>query len=321
MQDAIIDFAKQFAYKPVIENKKSLLKKKRFIIIGMGGSHLAADILQSLKPELPLSIWCDYDLPPISNEDLKNSLIICSSYSGNTEEVIEAYKQAKKKGLALAVVSVGGKLTELAKKDYTPFVQMPDTGIQPRSALGFSLLALLKIIGQNNLLSQAEDLAKRLKPAVIEKTGKKLADKLKDHILVVYSSTRNKAVAYNWKIKLNETGKVPAFYNIIPEMNHNEMNGFDVVKSSKHLSSKFYFLFLKDKSDHKKVQKRMDVTKKLYQDRGLSVEIMELKGQNSLEKIFASLVLADWVAVHTAELYGLESEQVPMIEEFKRLIA
>jgi len=155
----------------------------------------------------------------------------------------------------------------------------------------------------------------------IENSGRELAEKIKGKIPVIYSSSQNSAIAYNWKIKFNETGKIPAFYNVFPELNHNEMTGFDVKEPTKPLSEKFYFIFLKDEADHPKVIKRMDITKKLYGDRGLSAEMISLDGGNILEKMFSSLLLADWTAYYTAVQYGADPEQVPMVEEFKKLIA
>jgi len=110
---------------------------------------------------------------------------------------------------------------------------------------------------------------------------------------VIYSSKRNVAVAYNWKIKFNETGKIPAFYNVFPELNHNEMTGLDVREATKELSKNFHFIFLKDETDHPKIQTRMDITKKLYEDRGLAVEILQLQGNDIFHKIFSTLFFCD----------------------------
>lgn len=321
MEDAIRDFAKQFAYEPVIEHADALEGKPRFLVVGMGGSHLGGDMLLRLKPELPLRVHMDYGLPTLPPGELEESLVICSSYSGNTEEVLEAYEAAKKQGLALAVIAVGGKLIEWAKRDGTPYIHMPDIGIQPRSALGFSTLAHLKLLQEDALLAELSALADILKPEAIEPAGDALAKKIKDHVPVIYASLTNWTLAWNWKIKFNETGKIPAFYNVFSELNHNEMTGFDVKESSTHLSDRFFFIILKDSEDHPKIQKRMDVLKKLYEDRGLPVEMTALAGATTGEKMFSSLVLADWTAVKSAGLYGLESEQVPMVEEFKKLIA
>lgn len=320
MKDAVLAFADQFAYKPKIENAKALKKKKKFIVLGMGGSHLAADLALTYNPSLPLRVHSDYGLPAMSKKELKEHLIIASSYSGNTEEVVEGLKQALKMKLDVAVICVGGKLLALAKKHGLAYVQMPDTGIQPRSALGFSMLGTLKLMGETKAIKEAAALAASLDPKKLEAKGKGLAKKFKDRVPVIYCSNRNKAIAYNWKIKFNETGKIPAFYNVFPELNHNEMTGFDAKPKSKHLSKGFYFLFLKDAKDHRQIQKRMNVIEKLYKKRGLKVDTMDLSGKSSMEKIFTSLVIGDWAAIHTANLYNLESEQVPMVEEFKKLI-
>lgn len=321
MQDAILGFADQFSYKPIVENAQALKKKKRFLVLGMGGSHLAADLALAYDPSLPLTVHSDYGLPAMSKTDLRDSLVIASSYSGNTEEVIDGLKQALKMKLDVAIVCVGGKLLKTAKTKKLAYVQLPDTGIQPRSALGFSLLATLKLMGKAGAMKDASALANTLDPKKFRAKGKALATQWKHLVPVFYSSNQNKAIAYNWKIKLNETGKIPAFYNVFPELNHNEMTGFDVKAKSKDLSKETVFVFLTDQSDHKKIQKRMEVCEKLYKERGLKTQSIKLSGKNKFEKIFTSLLIADWVAVYTAELYDLESEQVPMVEEFKKLIA
>jgi len=315
--DAIRNFNQQFEYEPKIENG-ALPPFSKFVVVGMGGSHLAADLLKAWKPNLDAIIHCDYGLPAIS--DLKDRLIIVNSYSGNTEEVIDAFGAARKKNLSLVTISIGGKLLELAQKNNIPYIQMPDIGIQPRSALGFNFRALLKIMGEEDALAETKNLAADLKPAGFEQKGKALAEKLKGFVPVIYTSGRNASIAYNWKVKFNETGKIPAFYNVFPELNHNEMTGFDAADSTKNLSKNFYFLFFKDKEDEPRIIKRMEMTKKLYQDRGLPIETIELEGKNIFYKIFASLVLADWISYYLAQIYGVEAEQVPMVEEFKKMI-
>lgn len=321
MRDAILNFHKQFSYKPEIINGKKLKRYEKYIILGMGGSHLAADLLCYWNPYLDVTVHEDYGLPGYHDDVLKNSLIIASSYSGNTEEVLDGMREAREKNFPLAVISVGGKLIEIAKKEGVPYVQMPNTGIQPRSALGFSLKALFKILGEEAAREELEMLELSLHPDELEIPGKALAEKLRGSVPVIYTSRSNRPIAYNWKIKFNETGKIPAFYNVVPEMNHNEMTGFDIQPNTKELAEKFYFILIKDAADHDKVIKRMDVLEKLYLRRGLKIEIQELHGRSQFEKVFSSLLLADWAAYYTAEQYGLESEQVPMVEEFKRLIA
>ncbi|KKS52975.1 MAG: Bifunctional phosphoglucose/phosphomannose isomerase [Candidatus Magasanikbacteria bacterium GW2011_GWD2_43_18] len=321
MRDAVLAFSTQFEFQPVVENKENLKVTDSFVLTGMGGSHLNADLLLAVAPHTDIIIHRDYGLPLVSAEKAAKSLFIASSYSGNTEEVIEAYNEAKEKGYALAAIAVGGTLLELAKADGVPYVAIPDTGIQPRSALAFSFMALLSLTGKDAFLKETQSLRTIIDPADIEQAGKDLAAAMKDRVPLVYASRANETVAWNWKIKLNETGKIPAFYNVFPELNHNEMTGFDVVPTMKHLAAPFHVVLLEDGDDHPKVQQRMDVLATLYSKRGLPVTRLALDGNTRLEKIFRSLLLADWTAVHTAALYGLESEHVPMVEEFKKMIA
>ncbi|MDO8555049.1 MAG: SIS domain-containing protein [bacterium] len=318
--DAIKSFPKQFEYEPEIVNADKLKKFSNFVVVGMGGSCLAAKILKDIKPSLNIIIHSDYDLPTIGKKFLEESLIILSSYSGNTEEVLSAYDATVAGGLSLAVVSTGGKLLEKAKMDNAPYVQMPDTGIQPRLALGFSIKALLKIMGEETLSREMNELSKTLKSEDLKEPARELAERLLGFIPVIYSSSRNFSLAYIWKIIFNETSKIPAFYNVFPELNHNELEGFDVVENTEQLSEKFYFLILKDTEDNPRIAKRMDVLAELYKDKRLKVETLELRGQNIFHKFFTSILLAEWTAYYLAGKYVVDPGKTMLIEKFKKLI-
>jgi glucose/mannose-6-phosphate isomerase len=317
----IKNYAAQFAYQPVVENASKLKKKfSKFIVVGMGGSHLAADILKAWHPELNLTVWSDYGVPKLHEKVLKENLTIVSSYSGNTEEALDAFAVAHAKHYPMAVIASGGKLLRLAEKAGVPYVKMPHEDMQPRMALGFSLMAMLAVIGEKAWIQEARELMKQLHPAREERRGEDLAKRLYGSIPIIYVSARNAAIGYNWKIKFNETGKIPAFTNVVPELNHNEMTGFDAKEKTLSLSRGFRFVFLKDGSDDRRVLKRMSVLERLLHDRGFKVEIVLLQGKTEVQKIFNALVLADWTAYHTAKLYGVDPEHVPMVEEFKKLI-
>lgn len=320
MYEEIKNFNKQFLFEPEIKNSEIFQEKKEFIVVGMGGSALAPELLKNWKSELNMVVRRDYGLPKMPDEELKNKLIILSSYSGNTEETIEAFWEAKNKSLNMAVITVGGELLKLAKENNVPYIQLPDTGIQPRMSLGFSIKAFLKLMGEEDELRKIGELATVLDLLSLENEGKMLAERMRDYIPIIYSSGRNSSLASTWKIKLNETGKVPSYFNIIPELNHNEVNSFDVKTPIKELCNKFCFVFLKDSTDNPKILKRIEVTEKLYKDRGLKVETIEVKGEDFWQKMFSVLILGDWVAYYTALQYGLDPEQVPMVEEFKKLI-
>lgn len=335
IEQAIRDFPKQFAFEPVVENAAQLAPAQpahysRIVVAGMGGSALPAALLHMWRPALPLTIHRDYGLPGFLMGDgagersagaaAARTLVVASSYSGNTEETLDAFDAARAKGCATAAIGVGGKLLDRANEAGAPYVELPDTGIQPRMALGFSVRALLAVLGLRDLLDETRKIADTLDSKSCEAAGKKLAETLRGRVPVVYSSLPNHAIAYNWKVKFNETGKVPAFCNAFSELNHNEMTGFDAAPATKALSDRFTFITLEDDDDHPRIRRRADVLAKLYADRGLPVLRVPLRGTTIFMKTFTSLLIADWTAYYLARHYGVEAEQVPMVEEFKKLI-
>jgi len=317
VEESIRSFSSQFNFEPKIENEKKLQPAKNFVVGGMGGSNLATEILQSAYPKLDITIHRNYGLPLKNHKE--ETLFIASSFSGNTEETIDFLKKALAEKLNVAVIAKGGELISIAEQEKLPFIKFPDMQIQPRMALGVSLLALAKII-KPEAVAQFQKFSD-LKLDNFEKPGKELAESLKGKIPLIYSSVENELIAHIWKIKLNETGKIPAFFNVLPELNHNEMTGFDYNDESRPLSEKFFFLILKDSDDHPRIQKRIVITAKILEEKGLPVKILQLGGKERLEKILNSLLLADWMSLYTARLYNAEPEQVPMVEKFKKLIS
>jgi glucose/mannose-6-phosphate isomerase len=329
MRDAILNFPEQFAYEPAVENAGALEWRKTCIVAGMGGSHLAADLLLAWKPGIDVVVHSDYGLPAFAEDRLKTSFLIASSYSGNTEETLDAYGSAKRRGIPVAAMATGGVLLERAKADRVGYVRLPSAGIQPRSAVGFSFRALLACMGDRDGLDVSSRLAGVLRPARSEEDGKNIAARLQGRIPLIYVSSRNRAVGYIWKIKCNETGKTPAFYNVIPEANHNEMTGFDTgvagkgrvdraAPMEKGAADLFYAFFFVDSEDDERVQKRMAHMNDIYRSRGIPSEQVFFTGGERLERMASSIVLADWVALHTARMSGADPENVPMVEEFKR---
>ncbi|MDP6704638.1 MAG: hypothetical protein QF775_04090, partial [archaeon] len=205
IEQVIQTFSEQFAYNPEIANADKLEKKDGYVVVGMGGSHLAGDLIKTWDPKIHIVVYSDYGLNGIPDSVLENSLIITSSYSGNTEETVSVFEEAIQKGLSVAAISTGGKLLELAKEKGVPYVQLPDAGMQPRSALGYSIRGALKLMGNEKGLKETGVLASTLKPMLLEEQGKKLAVKLQGKIPVIYSSQRNESIAYNWRIKFHES--------------------------------------------------------------------------------------------------------------------
>ncbi|MDZ4284792.1 MAG: SIS domain-containing protein [Patescibacteria group bacterium] len=306
-----------------------MLRTEKFILCGMGGSALAAGLLRVHNPRVDLLVHRDYGLPRVPEYFLRESLIVASSYSGNTEETIDAFECARKAGLHVAAVTTSGKLLELAREHGAPHIVLPSTGIQPRMAVGLMIKALAKLAGDESALTSLTALAETFHPSAFESEGQALAEALVGKVPVVYASTVNLPLAYTWKITFNETGKIPAFCHVFPELNHNEMTGFDTPESGgprfedirEGLNAPFAFIFLKDPADEPRIVKRMAVLEQLYRVRGLPVQTIALASGGGFEKIFSSLILASWAALYTAANYGLESTGVPMVEEFKKRIA
>lgn len=313
--EALKNFAKQFEYKPEIVGK--IKKFDRFVVVGMGGSNLAAPLLNVWKPALDIIVHRDYGLPAVADTDLKKRLIILSSYSGMTEEVIDAFHAARKKKLARVAITTGGKLLALAKKEKVPYIEIPDKTIEPRTGLGYSFMSHIKVVGTERNLAEAAGLAHDLKPAREDIHARSLAKHLKGFIPVIYASRRNFQLAYVWKIAIDETAKLPAFANAFPELNHNEMQG---MAGGSELVKQFSFVFLKDTDDHLRVQKRMIVLEGIYRNRGLRVEPLIIRGLNPLHKIFSAVILGYLTAYHLAKESGSSPNGLPAVEEFKKLI-
>jgi glucose/mannose-6-phosphate isomerase len=326
MKDSLMNLPSQFDYRPEVINSERLLDHTSFVVCGMGGSHLAADLYAMKNPALALKVHKNYDIPELSEELKQKTLFIASSYSGNTEEVVSFLEKALKEKLNVAVIATGGKLIEIAKESNLPYIEMPSTGIQPRVALGYSLLALAKILGDEKTVLELNTLAKEITQGSIENIqakAKELSQNLENKVPIIYSSENFAALAYIWKIKFNETAKIPAFYNTFPELNHNEMAGFDTKPETQDLSKNFSFIFLNHESDSEKIKTRMQVTKDLYAKRNFSINSFSISGNNGTEfwkNIFENLLLADFTALALSDFYNTEPEKVEIIEEFKKLI-
>lgn len=319
MEETIRNFAEQLKYAPEIENVTALKRGGKFIIAGMGGSNLASDLLKAWNPELDIVIHRDFGLPAMAENELQSRLVIISSYSGGTEETIDAFREALKKKLSVIVLATGGELLELAKENGAPYIQIPGIGIRPQLAIALSLKAMLKAMGEDGALEKISELAGSFNAADNETAGKNLAEKLAGKIPVIYSSSRNLPLARYWKINFEETGKTPAFCNAFPELNHNEMVGFASEAAGESLQSKFNFVFIKDKNDDPRIQKRAEATAKLYEAKGFGVESADLEG-NIWQKIFGSLSLSNWTSFYLARNRGVDPEDIAVLENFKKSV-
>ncbi|HEY4507096.1 MAG TPA: SIS domain-containing protein [Candidatus Paceibacterota bacterium] len=317
-KDLIQDFPKQLEYEPTIENSTAFHKKNKFIFCGTGGSNLSAGIIMSWKPKLDIIIHRDYGLPEIDELELKNYLVICSSYSGNTEEAISSFEEALGRKLQIIVISTGGKLIELAQKHGIPFIKFPEINNSPRIAIGYNIKAAVKAMAEVSLLNDIDGAIRYSDFQKTEQVGQNLAKQLQNRIVLIYSSGKNSGLARYLKISLNETAKVPAFYNFLPELNHNEMVGINDKIFEGNLKDKLAYIFLNDPDDQPKIQTRFVATKEMFQNQGFPVLGIDLSGPSLWHKSFIAISTAMWTSYYLAEYYGLDPEDISNIQDFKK---
>ncbi len=281
---------------------------------GMGGSALHAKVLRPLFPEKHLVIHADYGLPKNAPSD---ALYIATSYSGETEETLSFFKEARSRGYVTAVIASGGTLLNEAKEQNIPYIEIP-AGVEPRDAFLVLVKSLLVLLGEHAHL--AEWSAHTAVQDEVHEAATALADALENRIPLLYTSTQNEALGYLAKITLNETAKVPAFSNVFPELNHNEMQGLDPLGKTAPLSDSLAVVLFKDATDHAGIQKRMQAAEEVFTKRNILVVPIQLPERTPEYKTLWSLMLVREAAHVLADRYGVESDTTPLIAEFKKLL-
>ncbi len=286
----------------------------KIVVTGMGGSALAGDLLQTyLKDEkIPIHVNKDYFLPESINS---RTLVFVISYSGNTEETVNAYRNALRKGCRIVVITSGGRLEMLARKQGIDLV-LVNKDIQPRLALGYLFFPIITILQNSKLIADRTNeiirMIEILKTPVFKDKGNDLAKKLDGKVPLIYTSERLKIIGYKWKINFNENTKIHAFYNVFPELDHNEINGFVNLKAN------YYVIIFKDENDYMKLRKQMDITKNLIKKKNVSVTEISLTGSSLLTKIFSAIYIGDWCSYFLALKYKVDPTPVELIEDLKK---
>ena len=310
MENILKNFKSQFKFEPKISNAKKFKLKEKLLIFGMGGSHLPADLLKITHPFLDLVIISDFNIPLI--KDITERNVIMISYSGNTIEVITALKKLNKKIIPF-IISADGYLLSQSKLRGYPYIELPEKNLLPRLAIGYIYISLLKVINDSQSLRLIKKLSNELKTKRIQKQALKLSNKLKNKIPIIYSSVKNYPLAYNFKIRFNETSKLPSFCNYLPEVNHNEIQGFYRFKE------KFIFLLLRDNSDSDEIKLTFKVIKKFFSEIKLAYLELNIRENNVFKKIFSTIHLADWLSYYLSQIYKTEPNNTPFIDKIKKL--
>lgn len=299
-------------FRNLVENiKKS--SRMRIIHCGMGGSAIAAEVMKSYlyNENFVLESISDYKIP---GEVGKDDLVFISSYSGNTEEAMSCYRQVRRVGAQLIVITSGGKLEEVCTAGVVPLVKLP-SGYPPRSALPLMFFSLLKVIEDLGLISQktseVQDLVDSLARQNLTDFAINLSDKLHGKVPIIYASTQFYSVAYRWKTQINENAKTVAFANRFPELNHNEITGFE------NKNATFHVVMITTDSDSSRIRKRMQISKEILQKKGVDVTELHVKG-DLLTKIFTAIYAGDLTSYFLALRYRTNPLPVDTIEEFKK---
>jgi len=320
MRQAILqipDYSEQ-GYKLVeaIDLAKANGKYSTVIILGMGGSAIAGLLLKGYlaDQQLRIEVVQDYSLPLWAG---KHTLVIACSYSGNTEETLSSYKEARRKGCDVVAVTTGGKLEEYARVSKLIVVNLPG-GFVPRAAMAYEFFAILRILERLRLVeSKAKDVL-RLKQDLksqlqsLERSAIALSEKLVNRTPLIYAGKRFEAVAYRWKCQFNENAKTTAFYHSFSEMNHNEMEGFEKIIGN------YYAIILRFDEDHRRVQKRMSLTKEVMLRRGISATEIGIHGASLLSKMFSAIIVGDLTSYYLALRYKINPSHYYFIEDFKQ---
>ena len=289
-------------------------KIKDVAILGMGGSGVVADLTKTLmhgKPT-PVHVLRDYTLPAFVNE---NSLVIAVSYSGKTEETIEACTEATRRNAKVIGVSSGGDFAALCKRH----ILIPE-GLQPRCALGYLLLPVLGVLANSKLLDiPSQDITEAISLIKNTQEFKERAQAIvklsKGRIPIIYSSELLRPVAMRWKTQFNENAKMPAFFNSFPEMNHNELCGYEGMKKEEMVA-----ILLKDSFDHARIQKRMQLCKEMMKG---TVDVIEVapRGTSLLARMLSFIYLGDWASYYTALERKVDPTPVDIIQRLKKEMA
>ena len=303
---------------------------RSIMISGMGGSALPGNLFRIYLNALfrredpstqPLSVYQNrsYGLPPESFHECLN--FICS-YSGNTEETIASFQEAINHKLPCVALSAGGKIETMAKEYGIPHVKlpMPSVDFQPRMGTGYFFGAMFQILVNQGLVPDTTKVLLADAAGIvtdmgqIEQQGKELAKKMVGKTPIIYSTTRFKSVAMIWKIKINENAKTPAFWNFFPVLNHNEMVGWTLPQG------KFIVIMLRHSDTHPQNYKRFEITAKLLREKGVEVEIIDMKGEGVYSKMFRSIALGDFASYYLALEYGQDPTPVAMVEALKKML-
>jgi glucose/mannose-6-phosphate isomerase len=294
------------------------------VVAGMGGSGIGGALAVAALGDhasRPIFVTRAYGLPPWTTPE---TTVLCASYSGDTEETLACYESAAALGAQRVVVTTGGRLAELARADRVPVIPLPG-GFQPRAAVAYMTVAALEVAalcGAGPRLTSEIDVAAAHAEQLVAEWGpeapeeslaKELARGLHGSAPVIAGAGLTAPIAYRWKTQVNENAKLPCFAHELPELDHNEICGWEGAPDV----GRFAAVFLDDSDSHPRVKARMELTEKLIAGYASACFHVETRGQTPIERVFSLVLLGDLVSVYLAALRGVDPGPVKLLEQLK----
>lgn len=300
---------------------------RNIVIAGMGGSGIGGDLAKAVLANncpIPIAVNRDYTLPAFVTPQ---TLFIAVSVSGNTEETLMSVETAYERGAAIIAITCGGKLAAFAAQRSIPCLAIPFQG-QPRAALGYLFLAVLGILARLGFAGRLDfggdsqevvNLLPRLisafNPDAEDCLPKQLAVQMHKKLPIIYAPQELDAVAVRWTGQINENAKSLAYQNLLPEMNHNEIEGW---KFPSDLTQRCFVVMLNDQDVCNQTQCRMAITAELIERHTSGVAQVHSQGESLLARLFSLIAVGDWTSLYLAVLYSQDPTPVVRIQELKR---
>lgn len=287
------------------------------IVTGLGGSGIGGKIIAQIiegEARVPIVVNNDYLLPAFAGS---NTLVVVSSYSGNTEETLSAMKDALTRGCRVVCISSGGQITALALSEQLDLVVIPG-GEPPRSQFGYSAISLMRVFAAYGIASDERFEAMKSLGTFLKKHASASAERaarmakvIGDKSCVIYAENRNEGVATRWRQQLNENSKRLCWHHVYPEMNHNELVGWESG------DERIAVLLLRSDDDHPRSVARMNITEEIFLKRGAHVENVIALGKSRIERVFDLIHLGDHLSLVLAENDGIDPVSIESIDYLK----
>lgn len=290
---------------------------KNVLIAGLGGSGIGGTIaseITALECRVPVTVTKGYFMPEFVNE---NTLVIISSYSGNTEETIQVMNAAYERNAKLIAITSGGIIAETATKKNFNCILVPG-GMPPRACLGYSLVQVLSVLYKNNLIKSdplteciaAADLLEKENDS-IHAEAKRITAFLKGKIPVLYATTFHEGIAVRWRQQINENAKMLCWHHVVPEMNHNELVGW------RNRNENLAVLYLLFNNEYERNLKRIEMNKEVIKSFTPNIYTLTAKGNSEIVQTFYLNAVGDWVSYNLSLENGVEAAEIDVINHLK----